>query len=51
MSGDPNTHPLNFENISFNAISHYLQTLMKSLKRAKPSSDDANIIVTETITL
>ena len=51
MSGDPDTHPLNFENLSFNAISHYLQTMRKSLKRAKPSSDDANIMVTETITL
>jgi hypothetical protein len=51
MSGDLDTHPLNFENLSFNAISHYLQTMRKSLKRAKPSSDDANIMVTETITL
>ena len=24
MSGDPDTHPLNFENLSFNVISHYL---------------------------
>ena len=51
MSGDLDTHPLNFENLSFNAISHYLQTMRKSLKRAKPSSDDANIMATETITL
>ncbi len=51
MSGDLDTHPLNFENLSFNAISHYLQTMRKSLKRAKPSSDDANIMVTETITI